>query len=133
MFKQLTLEEKLKVLKKAKGRIWYKKNWTTGICARDSDNASVHSKDPNAICWCAYGAIVWATANYPQLDEVVAYIEEIVPIVKENSGIVAINDKQGHEAIIRVFNQAIKSHRTQTPGTNQCLKQSQKRSQHLHL
>ena len=47
----------LEILEKSKNLILDKKNWTRITFARDKDNRSVSPVNPEAVCFCALGAL----------------------------------------------------------------------------
>jgi hypothetical protein len=57
------------ILERAANLIEPKGNWTRLTSARDAKNRSVLALSPDAICWCAVGAIIRATGfDRPELD-----------------------------------------------------------------
>ncbi len=49
--------------------------WTKGVTARDKDGNICNSKDPNAVCWCLFGA-VWKADNADSADKA---IRRVIP------------------------------------------------------
>lgn len=45
------------ILKQAKALIADEKNWTQGAAARNEKGQIAYSLDPDATCWCSFGAV----------------------------------------------------------------------------
>lgn len=83
--------------------------WTQGASGRDQYNRFVGSLDPAAVKWCAAGAVTkcFATIHGDRLNRIA---KELFPQYAELDGydaILRVNDEQGHEAILSVFEKAI--------------------------
>ena len=94
----------LEVLEEARRKIYHKKNWTTGVYARNINGilCTVHSE--NARSWCAQGAIM-SLGN-----KCCKEASDILCKVGRNlydHGIENINDIIGHAAVLRVYKVAI--------------------------
>lgn len=60
------------VLRKARELISRENQWTRGASARSSNNKAVRAADPNAVSWCAQGAVLRAAEDLSQKGELPA-------------------------------------------------------------
>ncbi len=108
----------VKILREARALIADKSRWTTETYARDSNGIATQYDSPEGICYCALGAlykaagsVVWAaeaegilnTAAKPYLDA--ADVRGSIACI--NDGDVQISDLESHDAVIRVYSEAI--------------------------
>ena len=105
----LTLEEQLTIIKKAKQKIYLKKNWTQEAFARDKDGRAVKAANKDAVCWCALGAVYCQVIDQQHRITLSSTIIERSSIVQKSCGLGTVNDILGHKHVIRVFNEVIKS------------------------
>jgi hypothetical protein len=97
------------VLQKARDLIADESRWTHGYYARDEQGFDVEPNEPSATCWCALGAVyhVLDTTEDEALDGPAAikalYLDERVPV--------EINDVDGHEAVLALYDRAIAAER----------------------
>ena len=75
------------------------KHWTQRAYARDRHGAGVGSNHPNAVCWCADGAI----RKCGGADRYGSLIPELVAFLKGQPGLVHTNDDNGHAATMDLF------------------------------
>lgn len=77
------------VLLKAMDIIATPDKWTKGSFARDINQVSTSADEPDAVCWCALGAIQKATKNSKASADASLYlvsaVETIVPIFNDYS------------------------------------------------
>ena len=83
-------------------------NWCRGSFARGRGGASVSVRDPAARRFCAMGALILAaieiTGDATQANEL-AY--GIAKTISRTGSLVFINDRQGHGAILQLFDEAL--------------------------
>lgn len=94
------------VLQKARDLIADESRWTHGQYARDAEGYSVYPNEPSATCWCALGAV------YHVLDTTEEDVEDrpapIRALYLDNRPVpVDVNDRDGHEAVLALFDEAI--------------------------
>ena len=100
----LTTGEKIELIKKARNKIYFKKHWTQSAIARNKDGEIVGVRDRNAVCWCAIGALDVVCPTEWHFTSIM----DIIYKVTYTNSIININDLEGHAAVIRIFNKAIK-------------------------
>lgn len=93
----MTVDE---VLRAARAKIRLKKNWCRFMYARNSKRKWLPPKSTGARQWCAEGAIC-AVGPTPELTEAARRR------LNRFGDVVDINDRQGHAAVMRLFNAAI--------------------------
>jgi hypothetical protein len=86
-------------LTQARERIADPSKWTKGAFARNKHGAAVASTDPEAVCWCSFGAI---TAVEVLSAESRVFLARILP-----SNIATWNDHSSHDQILAGFDLAI--------------------------
>lgn len=97
----------LEVLIAARELISAPERWTTGWYARDANHETTHSHSPDAVRWCAAGALIRSGGNAAVFDLVNAVV-----ITKMLGGhMAAVNDHFGHAAVLRMFDLAIETER----------------------
>lgn len=116
------------ILKEAKAIIADPSRWTKGAFARDKYGTKVYALAPAATCFCALGAVYKAADAYgadeyhdlapklfgPDYDctyETPQEMQKALDALSDNTedGIVQVNDEDGHEAVLAVFDKAISS------------------------
>lgn len=104
---QLTIKE---VLIQARKKIEDPKNWCQVYAALNRAGIPVAPEEPTACHFCAYGAIssVAGLKNIKLKRETVSILRNAAQSVFK-VGIITVNDGMGHEAILKVFDKAIKS------------------------
>ena len=77
--------------------------WTVEASARDDEGWSVSPLDKSAVCWCAIGAVSKVSANNdPAFHQAVNALYDVT-----GRPIWHVNDEDGREAVLDVFNKAI--------------------------
>lgn len=92
------------ILRAARARIEDPKNWTQGAYARDAQGRGTRGKAREAVCWCAYGALAASGGNELGSD---GFLLESAAEELFDADVVDVNDKQGHAAVLQVFDAAI--------------------------
>lgn len=78
------------------------KRWTTGYFAKKADGEITASRKPDAVCWCASGAVNRICGdNYPLGQQVTNALALVMGIV------VDFNDNSPHEDVLAAFDIAI--------------------------
>lgn len=82
--------------------------WTQNVCARNSFGEPVVETHPDAICWCAAGAISYFTKveKVAKWHEKYSNIKEVFK-QQHNQDIIEVNDTEGREAVIEKLKQLI--------------------------
>jgi hypothetical protein len=88
-------------LQQARDLIADPKRWTTGTTARDVDGVPIHSRKPQAVSWCAIGAIQRVVPEHLSFYAIQALVDACGVEVS------LVNDRYGHEAILTLFDNAI--------------------------
>jgi hypothetical protein len=91
------------VLVLAKAKIQDPKNWCRSALAKDIDGEPLHQDSPNAVRWCAVGALLSSTPKFYLREKSITFLtesEQIEPAV--------VNNVEGHEAVMKMFDRAIK-------------------------
>lgn len=101
----------LETLKAARELISDPDRWTTKASARDAEGRHVHACDPDAVSWCALGAIVRSVGTRDDLHDndyaSNAAIRLSNALTRDDSRVATVNDEQGHAAILALFDKAI--------------------------
>ncbi len=82
--------------------------WTKGELARDEDGYVVHTEDPAAVCFCAYGAIEHCAGpkySYHGTIAKGALIASANALYRSTP--ISVNDDLGHGAALKMFDHAI--------------------------
>ena len=88
-------------------------NWTRGALARNRNGDTCNWDDPNAVRYCALGALIRVAtdlvSNYDQARFLVIQVTRRVLAASNRSGSVLphINDVEGHAAIVAMFKKAL--------------------------
>ena len=72
-----------------------KSKWTRGSFAKDISGENVTNNDPNAVCWCVFGAILKVYSNEVDLENAILKLSDTV-----GGGIVNFNDTHSYEEVI---------------------------------
>lgn len=105
----------LQILKDARALIAPYERWCRGQSAHDRAGKDCPARSQEATCWCASGAID-RTWNGPRLGSEVATVNRAYMAMNDAVGVlhpdlglsfIGINDRFGHEAILKVFDHAI--------------------------
>lgn len=92
------------ILRAARARIEDPKNWQQGWYASTADGRRTMGSDPDAACFCAYGALDNAGAS--ESGEISALLEAAA-VRLFNQDLIDVNDQEGHAAVLQVFDAAI--------------------------
>lgn len=99
------------VLIRAKALIAKPSSWTRGALARPKNrNKTVASKDPDAVCWCAIGALSKACEfkSYESAFQAEALLNRIaVRLDPRMKGTPMYNDNHTHSEVMSLFDAAI--------------------------
>ena len=93
----------VETLKAAKALISDPAKWTRGQIARDAEGRFVRARDPEAVCWCSYGAIDRVCGK-----DAIAWAGATVELMNAmRGGIAMFNDNNDHAAVMAAFDRAI--------------------------
>ncbi len=84
--------------------------WTQGMIARDAHGDQVLPWAPEAVRWCASGAVLSFPCSFTETDALVEAANALFPqfrLPKDFHNVVEVNDMLGHAAILQVFEKAI--------------------------
>lgn len=95
----------LEILVKARALISDKSKWTQVYCARDKLGVPC-DVGRNAVSWCAIGALAEITVDYCEPTSLLNLSRASYLLF--NKPLVNVNDELGHEAIMDVYDFAIK-------------------------
>ncbi len=85
------------------------KKWTQNAFARNSKGEILeNSNDPEAVCWCAVGAIKKCSVNDKQFTSIIFYLDDYI-YNDYNDSCASINDNLGREAVIDVLKEYVKT------------------------
>jgi hypothetical protein len=102
------------LLTQAKNRIADRNHWTTGWLARDKHGTEVESDHIDATYWCAFGALFREAKSYNRDSATTAQVALNEAAWKlYSSRLEHVNDGIGHEAVLKVYDQAIEKVRGQ--------------------
>lgn len=93
----------LDVLKAARELIRDPARWCQDAFACDADGDAVHTLDPQAVRWCAVGALNKVAPS----SEVSADAYGLLEVAAGPICVSDINDAEGHEAVLAVYDEAI--------------------------
>ena len=100
----------IKVLRAARKLVANPKTWTQLAAARDPDGEAQPATSPDAVCWCAWGAMVQSavrlglsTRDTDPLDDALNKLAER----RGFSGLIGANDQHGRLAALQVIDDAI--------------------------
>jgi hypothetical protein len=102
----MSVAKELRVLRAARELIADPERWTQGEYARDADGKPVDDGDERAVRWCATGAI-WRTAPSGSVACRTIQLAAEVARRAHDMGLMQVNDRLGHQAVLRVLDQAI--------------------------
>src|SRR6266446_5380620 len=100
------------VLINARALIADSAHWTTGVLASTTNGQPVAWDDPSATRWCAQGAIYRAAYDLlGNQKEAIRIGDEVASVMCPRRwlrrGLPAINDSQGHAAVLAEFDKAL--------------------------
>ena len=110
MLSEATGKKIFKIIEGARFLVANKATWTQRTNARDSDGYSTDSNNPNARRWCALGALE-KVANPSGYEAGLA--SEAAWQLSGNIGLAAINDHDGREAVLTLFDDWLDANRAQ--------------------
>ena len=96
------------ILRAARARIADPKNWTQGEMARDGSGKACPARSPNAVCWCAMGAVKVSGADfYSEAADLLWQVSHDlfgrgVPYVNDDP-----DEDLGHSAVLKIYDRAI--------------------------
>ena len=95
------------ILVAARELISQPERWTQGAYARDLNGLRVSPGGPNAVCWCAIGAMAKvAGLSSGEMEDSRAAIT--LELAAESNGVIAEwNDASDHESVVEAFDRAI--------------------------
>jgi hypothetical protein len=83
-------------------------HWCQGTYARDNRGYPINPIDPDACSWCALGALARAAVDVGASPGTGAGAVDILYRVSDSaSTVVGVNDRDGHEAVIALFDRAL--------------------------
>jgi hypothetical protein len=104
-----------RVLAFARVLIADRRRWTTGVAARRASGTECSPHDPDAVCFCAYGAIdACATTDAARREAEELLARVICPEPKTLgdtlpcSVISRVNDRKGHKATLAAFDECLR-------------------------
>lgn len=98
----------LTILKNARETISDPNHWTQRADARSADGCLVGAKESDAVCWCAYGALLKAGYEASGRGPDLPYMELKRAMGTSWAGTVSgFNDSHTHEEVVGVFDRAI--------------------------
>lgn len=102
----------VEILRQARELIADKSRWTQKTFARRTGGSGVHSKDNDAICWCAKGAVAKTSSSFEEFCNALDILDGVSLDLYGNH-VVAINDDDtdvdsSHRRVLRVYDEAIK-------------------------
>lgn len=106
------MNEVCEILQEARELITPMKRWTQGTYARDSNGYSVTPNDPDAVCWCGWGAIskVSADKQPPSVAQAQRILDQAGLSVDVNDGALGSSrlPEANHSVVLTCYDNAIK-------------------------
>jgi hypothetical protein len=93
----------VELLKAAKAKIADEKHWTREAWARDEGGVKIDEGHPDARQWCAVGAL-YLVGDFPKAAAARLILDQVAT---EGRGIFDVNDRLGHDAVMRAYDKAI--------------------------
>ena len=100
------MSDDTKVLTKARDLISSPERWTQGASARSANGCPVRVSCPDAVSWCALGAIEKAAGNRNEWLDEMAKLRAVV-----GSSIIRFNDFHTHAEVLAAFDKAIEKNK----------------------
>lgn len=104
----------VRVVRAARRRIADKRQWTSGAAAKDANGYSINVRSPNAVAWCATGALQRAALDLGAEEGVAADLFGLVAHYGDGRPLVEINDGggpgSGHGAVLAAFDDYLFAH-----------------------
>ena len=94
----------------ARARITNPNDWTRDAEARTATNARVRADAPNAVCWCALGALAWSLQKDPYDDDKWTLIRALLNFHANElygQSEVWVNDYLAHDDVLKMYDAAI--------------------------
>ena len=96
------------ILRAARDKISDPSRWTTRDYAKNKWGEPTSGHDPDAVCWCAYGAVMSVSNSFHARCNAEETLELAAKAIDPGFNCVAdFNDTLGHEAVIEMFDAAI--------------------------
>jgi hypothetical protein len=95
------------VLRAARKLIEDPEHWTTAALARDANGKEVPPDAGEAVRWCAYGACVVVSRSGLLMDLSQRALEKAAS-ASGGGGVEAVNDNDGHAAVLELYDTAIR-------------------------
>ena len=105
------MDETTRILIRARQRLTDRRHWTKGTTARGARGRMAHPLSPEAVRWCAIGALhveCDSMAMDGRFREAVGRLEAVIDAPGCDS-IALLNDTLGHEAVLEMFDAAIRA------------------------
>jgi hypothetical protein len=103
---------KLELLKAARQVISTPETWTQRATARDANGEKENALEPEAVCWCSWGALLKASSGGVPSSAAFMEAENCLNKAMEGSYIY-FNDSHSHEEVLAGWDKAIESCPTQ--------------------
>ena len=94
----------LEQLRDARALITDPAQWTEHTYARDRYGRAVDPCQPEAVCWCAYGALDRQGAD--ECSDAREYLRAAAEVLFDSFP-ACVNDDDGHAAVLRMYDRAI--------------------------
>ena len=94
-------------LQAARDLITDSNKWTQFAVARNSNNESTTSRNPDAVCWCALGALEYTHPRDQKsrdLLNIMTYLDSFM-----NGSVSIYNNNHTHEEVLAAFDRAIEA------------------------
>ncbi len=95
------------LLQKAKARIADIDKWTRHALARNSKGEEVAPDHPEAVCWCAQGAVHFESTGYIQTCEAESKLQAASEEICGCTDYTRLNDALEHSDVMLMFDKAI--------------------------
>lgn len=92
----------------ARARVEDPARWTTGSPARDRRGSVTRSRYPQAVCWCATGAVLSFGAA-PYIESYSLWVLDDLAHSLYEMTTESVNDRLGHTAVLDLFDRAIEA------------------------
>lgn len=99
----------VEILRAARGRIADEAAWTTGEFARAEDGEAVEAGEPEAVRWCALGAVIAEGGDNTEIELLHEAAGRLWPPQPGGRSASAdlVNDSHVHADVLRMFDDAI--------------------------
>lgn len=81
-------------------------HWTQGTYARDKNGKRVPPKSPEAVCWCAFGAILTQDISYEEEMGIKTELNKAARKLGQRL-FFSLNDNTDHETVLKMFDLSI--------------------------